>query len=156
MIPSLDLIRRTIETEVATPGQLEAFLDAYIAGWTLPRQHRDRFKANARPWLGEPGWLLYLGRIDGRPAAAATLYLRGGAGYFADAATDPAFRNRGLQTALLLRRWRDAKAAGVAFVCSGASFLSSSHRNMERLGMRILFIRSIWMPLEKSSMEGGR
>jgi ribosomal protein S18 acetylase RimI-like enzyme len=144
----------TVSVEaVTTAPELEAYLDAYVAGWGVPPEHRERFKANVRPWLGEPGWSLYLGRADGRPAAAATLYVRDRVGYFADATTDPAFRGRGLQTALLVRRWRDAAAAGVDFVCSGAAFLSSSHRNMERLGMRILFIRSIWTPLPEASKE---
>jgi len=43
---------------------------------------------------------------------------------------------------------RDASAAGVDFVCSGADFLSTSHRNMERVGMRLLFLRSIWTLLD--------
>ena len=48
--------------------------------------------------------------------------------------------------------WPDAaravpKAAGVDFVCSGAKFLSASHRNMERMGMRIQFVRAIWTPV---------
>jgi ribosomal protein S18 acetylase RimI-like enzyme len=147
----------TVSVEaVTTTAQLEGYLDAYVAGWGVAPDHRDRFKANVRPWLGEPGWSLYLGRIDGRPAAAATLYVRNRVGYFADAATDPALRGRGLQSALLTRRWRDAAAAGVDFVCSGAGFLSGSHRNMERLGMRILFIRSIWTPMSEASKETSR
>src|SRR5262249_27772107 len=101
-------------------------------------------KANVRPWLHEPGWTLYLARIEGRPAAAATLYLHRKVGYFADAATDPAFRGHGLHSALLTRRWQDARAAGADVVCSGAAFLSTSHRNMERLGMRLQFTRAIW------------
>ena len=132
---------------VTTAQQMEAYLDAHVAGWGVPPEHHDGFKANVRPWFGEPGWSHYLGRVDGRPAAAATLYMRDRVGYFVSDATDPEFRGRGLQTALLQRRWRDAAAAGVDFVCSGASFLSASHRNMERLGMRILFIRSNWTRL---------
>ena len=144
----------TVSVEpVTTAQQMETYLDAHVAGWGVPPEHQDGFKANVRPWLGEPGWSLYLCRIDGRPAAAATLYMRDRVGYFASAATDPEFRGRGLQMALLCRRWRDAAAAGVDFVCSGASFLSASHRNMERLGMRILFIRSNWTPLPETSKE---
>jgi GNAT superfamily N-acetyltransferase len=100
-----------------------------------------------RPWLHEPGWSLYLARVDGRPAAAATLYIRNKVGYCADATTDPAFRGRGLHGALLATRIRAAHVAGVDFVCSGAEFLSESHRNMERVGMRIQFVRAIWTAL---------
>jgi ribosomal protein S18 acetylase RimI-like enzyme len=126
---------------------MEDFLRAYVAGWGIPEAAREQFKANVRRWFGEPGWSLYLARVDGRPAAAAILFVHAGVGYFADAATDPAFRSRGIHAALLRRRWRDASAAGVDFVCSGADFLSTSHRNMERAGMRLLFLRAIWTPL---------
>jgi len=34
---------------------------------------------------------------------------------------------------------------GVDFVCSAAEFLSGSHRNMERAGMRVQFVRAVWM-----------
>jgi hypothetical protein len=36
-----------------------------------------------------------------------------------------------------------AHSAGVDFACSGADFLSASHRNMERAGMRLQFTRAI-------------
>jgi GNAT superfamily N-acetyltransferase len=133
---------------VVSAALMEEFLDAYMAGWKIDPEHHTQFKANVRPWLGEPGWSLYVARIDGRPAAAATLYLHERVGYCADAATDPAFRNRGLHTALLRRRILDAKAAGVDFVCSGAAFLSPSHRNMERIGLRTQFVRAMWTPLK--------
>jgi hypothetical protein len=130
---------------VTTPALLEDCLDAFAAGWGIPE--KEGFKANVRPWLQQPGWSLYVARLDGRPAAAATLYVRDGVGYFADAATDPAFRGRGLHAALLRRRHHDATAAGADLVCSGAAFLSPSHRNMERIGMRVQFVRAIWSPL---------
>lgn len=132
---------------IASARDMEDFLNAYVRGWGIPEAAHEGFKANVRPWLGEPGWTLYLARVDRRPAAAAILFIHAGVGYFADAATDPAFRQRGLHAALLWRRLRDASAAGVDFVSSGADFLSTSHRNMERAGMRLLFLRTIWTPL---------
>jgi Acetyltransferase (GNAT) domain len=129
---------------VTTTAEREDFLTAYVAGHAVPAAIREQFKVNVRPWLGEPDWSLYLARVDGRPAAAAILFVHSGVGYFADAATDPAFRRRGLHLALLVRRLRDARAEGVDFVCSDAEFLSTSHRNLERAGMRLLFLRAIW------------
>ena len=90
---------------------------------------------------------VYLARVEGRPAAAAILYMQDDVGYLADAATDPVYRRRGLHAALLRRRMRDAHDAGAAFVVSGADFLSTSHRDMERAGMRLLFQRAIWTQL---------
>jgi len=132
---------------VTTVEVMQEFLAAYVEGWGIPRAARDQFKNNVGPWLGQPGWSLYTARAEGHPAAAAILFTHAGVGYFADSATAPAFRGRGLHSALLRRRLRDASAAGVDFVCSGADFLSTSHRNMERAGMRILFLRSIWTRL---------
>jgi hypothetical protein len=84
--------------------------------------------------------------LNGLPAAAATLYLKDGVCYLADATTNPVFRRRGLQSALLRRRISDAAAAGVDTVFSGAAPFSTSHRNMERIGMRVQFVRSLWTP----------
>jgi hypothetical protein len=68
--------------------------------------------------------------------------------YLADASCDPAYRRRGLQLTLLQRRISEAIAAGVDFICSGAAFQSGSHRNMERAGMRVQFVRTIWTERE--------
>lgn len=129
---------------IATAAALEDYLDAYVAGWGIPEKDHAQFKRNVRPWLEQAGWSLYLARVNGRPAAAATLYLRDGVGYLADSATNPSFRRRGLQLALLRRRIRDAGCAGADLVFSGAEPLSSSHRNMERVGLRLQFTRAKW------------
>jgi GNAT superfamily N-acetyltransferase len=131
---------------VTSPPAMEAYLNAYVAGWGVPEKDRDVFKANVRPWLGQPGWSLYLARADGEPAAAATLFVRDGVGYLADATTAPSFRGRGLQQRLLRRRIADAASQGVDVVFSGATPFSTSHRNMERIGMRVQFMRALWTP----------
>jgi len=131
--------------QIAGAAALDQFLGTHAVGWSIPDV--SGFKANVRGWLGQPGWSLYLARLDGQPAATAILYVADKVGYCADAATNPAFRGRGLQTALLHRRIADASTAGVDFVCGGADFLSQSHRNMERAGMRVLFVRGLWTAL---------
>jgi hypothetical protein len=129
---------------VTTAAAMEDFLAAYVAGWQLPEDQHPQFKANVRPWLRQPGWSLYLARMAGRPAATATLFVEGATAYCADATTDPAFGRRGLHSALLHRRIMDARAAGADLVTSGAAFLSDSYRNMERMGMRLMFMRAVW------------
>ena len=146
--PHVAMPRGIAVEAVASGEQMEEFLTAYVLGWGIPQAAWEPFKKNVRAWLGQPGWSLYLARIEGRPAATATLFIQDGVGYFADSATDPAFRGRGLHAALLGRRLRDASAAGVDFVSGGAAFLSTSHRNMERAGMRLLVLRSIWTTLD--------
>jgi ribosomal protein S18 acetylase RimI-like enzyme len=130
--------------QVDSPNIMEEFLDALLNGWTIAPEHHEGAKANMRGWLGVPDWRLYLARIDGKPAAAAKLFLHDGVGYFADAATRPEFRGRGLQTALLRHRAAAAAQAGAELTYSQAAFGSTSHRNMERIGLRVLHTRVIW------------
>ena len=129
---------------VDSPAVMDEFLDALLSGWGIAREHRAGAKANMAGWLDVPAFRLYLIRIDGRPAAAAKLFLHDGVAYFPDAATDPDFRGRGLQTALLQHRSVIAAQSGAELIYSQAAFGSTSHRNMERVGLRVLCTRSIW------------
>jgi ribosomal protein S18 acetylase RimI-like enzyme len=131
---------------VTDASSMEAYLDAYVAGWGIAEKDQDQFKANVRPWLDQAGWFLYVGRANGQAVAAGTLYLQDGTGYLADAATNPSFRRQGFQSALLRRRIHEARASGADLVFSGATPFSTSHRNMERAGMRVHFVRSLWTP----------
>ncbi len=142
-IPATD--PHTVE-HVTSPSAMEEYLDAYVAGWGILDTDRAVFKANVRPWLEQPGWFLYLARIDGKPAAAATLFIHDRVGYLADATTAPSVRGRGLQLALLQRRMADALNANADMVFSGASPFSTSHRNMERAGLLMQFMRALWTP----------
>jgi ribosomal protein S18 acetylase RimI-like enzyme len=126
---------------------MERYLDAYVAGWGIAEKDQPQFKSNVRPWRDQSGWSLYLAQVEGNPAAAATLYVHDRVGYLADAATAPAFRRHGLHVALLRRRICDASTAKVDFVFSGAEPMSTSHRNMERAGLRLHFIRAKWTPI---------
>src|SRR5262245_50692747 len=135
----------TVE-HVTSPSAMEDFLAAYVAGWGIPAKDHTVFKGNVRPWLDQPGWSLYVARIVGTPAAAATLFMHDRVGYLADAATAPSFRGRGLQLALLRRRMADALQANADMVFSGAAPFSTSHRNMERVGLRVQFMRALWTP----------
>jgi GNAT superfamily N-acetyltransferase len=130
--------------EVDSPALMEDFLDALLAGWGIPAEHREPAKTNMRGWLGVPDWRLFLGRIDGKPAAAAKLFVKDGVALFPDAATRPEFRGRGLQTALLRHRAALAAQTGAELIYSQAAFGSVSQHNMERIGMRVLCTRTIW------------
>jgi hypothetical protein len=122
---------------------MESYLDAYVAGWGIAENDQAQFKSNVRPRRDQAGWSLYVARVEGIPAAAATLYAHDRVGYLADAATVPAFRRHGL----LRQRICDASRAGVDFIFSGAEPMSTSYRNMERAGLRLHFIRAKWTPI---------
>jgi ribosomal protein S18 acetylase RimI-like enzyme len=124
---------------VQDAADLEGFSDAYHQGWG-----HTGMRVPLEPWLRAPGWSLFLGLCDGRPAGAGLLCLANGDAYLADAAVDPGYRRRGLHQALLDRRCAEAAAAGADVVFSGADFLSASHRNMVRRGLSLLFTKAIW------------
>jgi len=136
-----------VTVEVVTAATLESFLDCYAAGWQTPNP--EGLKRNVRGWLNEPGWTLYLGRFEGKPAGSAILFLEGRTAYCADSAVDPALRGHGVHQALLRRRSADAAAAGADLLCSMANYLSTSQRNMIRAGLSTLCTQAIWKPLNK-------
>ena len=130
-----DVEVRRVESE----DDLSAFADAYHLGWNI-----EAFRVRMDAWPKAPGWLLYIGLVDGRTAGAAILYLKGDDAYLADSAVSPQFRRHGVHRALLDRRCLDAANSGAHIVYSGAEFLSGSHRNMLRRGLGLLYTETIW------------
>ena len=134
--------------QVTMPEEMENFLDIYLAGWNLPDAIREPAKANMRGWIDQPAWRLYRAYAGEAPSAVAILYMHDRVGYFADAAVHPSFRGRHLQSALLAHRWSVAHSLGAELVYSQAEYASTSHRNMERAGMRLLHTHADWTTLD--------
>jgi ribosomal protein S18 acetylase RimI-like enzyme len=125
-----------------------AYLDTLFEGYGLgadeDRLSRMMMTAEHR----SPRLRRYLAYQDGRPAAAGGLYAAGGQCYLAGAATIPALRGRGSQSALIRRRLRDAAAAAGQVIVTTA-FGSPSQANLERLGFAIVHTRMLWRRLEE-------
>jgi GNAT superfamily N-acetyltransferase len=85
----------------------------------------------------------HVAEVDGRPAAAAIITVSDGVGYLAMAGTLAAFRGHGCQTALIRARVASAAAAGCELVVSTAAFGSTSHRNLERSGLRTAYTKPV-------------
>jgi GNAT superfamily N-acetyltransferase len=83
----------------------------------------------------------YLARVEGAVAGGATLALRQGVAGLFGASTLPAFRNRGVQTALLKERLRRAEAENCDLAVCIAQPGSSSQRNVVRQGFSVLYTR---------------
>src|SRR5436189_180221 len=66
----------------------------------------DEARASVERWNAR----LYVAFVDGDPAGAGALSILDGVGHLANVATIPALRGRGVQTALIRRRIRDAAA----------------------------------------------
>jgi hypothetical protein len=83
----------------------------------------------------------YLARVDGAVAGGATLALREGVAGLFGASTLPAFRNRGVQTALLKERLSRAAVAQCDLAVCIAQPGSVSQRNVMRSGFSVLYTR---------------
>ncbi len=88
-----------------------------------------------------PGATCFLARIDGEPAGGAALSIRDGIAGMFGASTLPAFRNRGVQTALLQRRLAVAGAAGCDLALTITQPSSTSQRNAERQSFSVAYTR---------------
>ncbi len=85
----------------------------------------------------------YLGRVDGEPAATAMLMDVAPVGGLMNGSVRPAFRGRGIQTALIAHRIRDGWARGYRLFFGETGNPASAH-NMEDLGWRKLFDEITW------------
>lgn len=89
------------------------------------------------------GFRRYVARIDGVVAGSASLRIDGDIAQLAGAATLPAFRRRGVQTALLRHRLREARDAGCTLSVVTTAPGSTSQANVQRRGFALLYTRAI-------------
>ena len=101
--------------------------------------------------LEQPGFRLYMSFDGDTPAGTGLLYIEGDHAWLDWGATDPAFRGRGSQRALLARRVADAVAAGCTrlLTCTGEEVPGDpqhSYHNIEWAGFRPDYLRENWVP----------
>ncbi len=93
--------------------------------------------------LASAGVIRYAALRDGVIAGGAALRIEGGVAQFAGAATAPAHRRRGIQTALLTARLADAAAAGCDVAVITTQPASKSQQNAQRQGFDLLYTRAV-------------
>ena len=112
-----------------------------------PRMRSSR----ARPWPRGPSAISSRRRASARYAALRDGIIVGGASFrlaegiaqFTGAATAPAHRRRGIQTALLSARLADAAAAGCDIAVVTTQPGSKSQQNVQRRGFDLLYTRAV-------------
>jgi hypothetical protein len=117
-------------------GDLSAFNETSGRGW------RENESVPYEPGELERAVALlparrYIAYVDGLPAATAAMFEFGDSVILAGATTRLPFRGRGLQSALLVRRLRDAGEG--RFALMGAVPGSTSYRNSQRAGFTPLY-----------------
>jgi GNAT superfamily N-acetyltransferase len=140
-----------VEVRQCGAGEFESWVDVVADGLAHPdlqgvpsheefsrevigRSERDLAAAGAVP---------YLALRDGAIAGGASVRLADGVAQLTGAATAPAHRRRGVQTALLSARLADAAAAGADIAVVTTQPGSKSQQNVQRSGFDLLYMRAI-------------
>jgi GNAT superfamily N-acetyltransferase len=133
-----------VEIRIADAAIAADFGATVQAGFGVAPECAEWFAA----LVGRPGWYCFLATIDGEPAAAAAMFIRDGAAWSGMSTTLPKYRVRGMQSAMISARLKEAAARGVTWVTSetgqptvedDAGF--SSYRNQKRAGFERAYIR---------------
>jgi acetyltransferase (GNAT) family protein len=144
-LPSSDLraTPRHITIERITAENLDDYLRTLADGFEMPGEWRDAAMDEVRRRFTADDHR-FLARLDGEPAAVATLRTREGVASLGGGATVPRHRGKGCHLALVRHRLDLAYLLGCTLVISGASFGSGSFRNQQRAGLRFAYIESGW------------
>jgi GNAT superfamily N-acetyltransferase len=120
-----------------------------FAGHNGPLAADDINRVLATIGLQRPGAAGYTAWIDDQAAGAGAMAIMGDVAVLYSASTLPAFRRRGVQTALLRARIDAAARAGCAWITVMAEPESKSARNIQRAGFVQAYTRLIvWRALE--------
>jgi GNAT superfamily N-acetyltransferase len=138
------------DSEAVTIRELEEhefdrYAEIHCLGMGLPISGKNHVADNNKVLYNRAGWKFYTGFIHGSPAGVGVMYMSSGLASLTFAATLKEHRNKGVQQALIERRINEALNNNCQFVVSQAAYASTSHRNMERAGMRLGFTRATWI-----------
>jgi GNAT superfamily N-acetyltransferase len=104
---------------------------------------REALAGAERDLVTAPGVIRYAALRDGIIVGGASFRPAEGIAQFTGAATAPAHRRRGIQTALLSARLADAAAAGCDIAVVTTQPGSKSQQNVQRRGFDLLYTRAV-------------
>lgn len=141
------------EVEVRPSGdeEFDAWLDVVADGFAHPDtqgvpSHEDfprEVIERAERDVAAAGVVRYVALLDGVIAGGASVRMADGVAQLAGAATAPAQRRRGVQSALLSARLADAVAAGCDIAVVTTQPGSKSQQNVQRRGFDLLYTRAV-------------
>jgi len=153
--PLLEAARPVVDaaTVLGPADDHATFMNVLIDGFAAPDAGlvstlgesfpRDLLERTFADMATARGFRRYLATVDGAPASAASLRLCDGIAQLCGAATLPAFRRRGLQTALLHLRLHEAAGAGCDVAVVTTEPGSKSQQNAQRAGFALIYARAI-------------
>jgi hypothetical protein len=128
---------------------MEILLDGFEApdtgvpsapGESFPRAALERIFADMAE---ATGFRRYVARLHGTAAAGAGMRVFDGVAQLCGATTLPPFRRRGVQTAMLFARLREAAASGCDVAVVTTEPGSKSQENAQRAGFAVLYPRAV-------------
>jgi ribosomal protein S18 acetylase RimI-like enzyme len=125
---------------VATGFQHPDTFDGPPSHESFDREALDRIFADT---FAAASFERYLARLDGAIAGGGSLRITDGVAQLAGAATLPQCRRRGVQSALLRYRLREAARRGCDVAVVTTQPGSKSTENVQRFGFAILYVRAI-------------
>lgn len=125
--------------DIVADGVVVADVEGVPAHEEFPRQ----VVVDAEHDLVAAGAVPYLALLDGVPAGGASMRIADGIAQLTGAATVPAQRRRGVQSALLTARLADAAAAGCDLAVVTTQPGSRSQLNVQRSGFELLYSRAV-------------
>ncbi|MBL7488303.1 GNAT family N-acetyltransferase [Frankia sp. AgB1.9] len=138
-----------VEVRPSGDDEFEPWLDVVVDGFAHPdtqgvpthEEFPREILRRAVLDMAAAGVHRYLARCDGVIAGGASMRTAEGVAQLTGAATAPAHRRRGVQSALLAARLADAAGCDIAVVTTQPG--SRSQQNVQRLGFDLLYTRAV-------------
>ncbi len=123
----------------------EAFLQADVFDGPESHESFDRatLERTYQYFAAVPGASRLLARLDGEVAGGASLFMHEHTALLCGAATLPASRRRGVQSALLQARLTRAREAGCDMAVVTTQPGSKSQENVQRAGFELIYSRAV-------------
>lgn len=123
-------------------GEADTFAQILVTAFDWPEALKPML---ALP-VGRRGWKHYVAYEKDKAVACGALFIRGEYATLAFAATLPEHRGRGVQSALIARRFRDAADTGCRWLLTETAEETpqrpvASFRNMRRQGFEVAYLR---------------
>jgi len=140
-----------LDVRLSAEDELDAWVEVVTTGFAHPDEQgvpafeefpREIVERAERDFVAA-GAQTYLAVRDGVVAGGASMRMTDGVAQLTGAATAPAHRRRGVQTALLAARLSDAAKAGCDIAVVTTAPGSKSQQNVQRQGFALLYTRAV-------------
>ena len=146
--PPISGVAVGIIAEASFPTWIEIAVEAFMTldgtGSVPPDAlPRERLREVLEDTMCVPGFIHYLGGVDGEAVGEAAMRIDGDLAQLAGAGTLPHARGRGVQKALVRQRLADARARGCTLAVVTTAPGTRSQDNVMRRGFELLYTRAI-------------